>query len=148
MAVVWSSHLRAVRGAAKGYSGTIHLMYGGCGWSADEEPYDGEKLGQGFVRIVPGAFEIRTGGEATLVARYETGQLERAVVLRVMWGLLEPPVRLTFTDGMSYDIMLDHAGPMGLLPIRWRELDTFIADIRAALGSCDAAEQTRNGALS
>lgn len=140
MAVVWSHHLRAVRVAARGWSGTIHLMYGGCGWTADEEPHDGEKFGQGFVRIVPGELEIRTGGEAKLVVRYEAGHLERAVALRVMWGLLEPPVRLTFTDGMSYDIMLDHAGPRGLLPIRRSELEKFIADARAALGSSDAAD--------
>lgn len=135
----WSNHLRVVQRAARGFNGVTYLMFGGCNWTAGQEPYDGGKFGQGFVRIGPGELEIRTGGEAKLVARYEAGQLERAVALRVMWGLLEPPVRLTFTDGMSYDVMLDHAGPRGLLPIRRRELEKFIADTRAALGPSDAA---------
>lgn len=141
MAVVWPNHLRAVRRAASVYSGTIHLMHGGCGWSADEEPHDGARIGQGFVRIAPGVLEIRTGGEAKLVARYTTGQLERAVVLRVMWGLLEPPIRIWFTDGMTYDLMLDHAGPRGLLPLRRSYLGDFITDIRAALGYSGGASK-------
>jgi hypothetical protein len=129
----WSIHLRKVRRAARDFDGVTYLIFGGCRWEATKEPYEGEKIRQGFVRVYPGSIEIRTGGEAKLSARYETAQLVSAVRLRVMWGLMDPVVRLRFADGMGYDITLDHAGPRGILPLRRRHAEAFIANVRAAL---------------
>lgn len=53
---------------------------------------------------------------------------------RLLPGTLEPPIRISFTDGMTYDLMLDHAGPRGLLPRRRSYLRDFITDIQVALG--------------
>lgn len=131
----WSNHLRAVRRAARQLSGVSFVMLGVCRWAAGVEPHEGEKIGAGFVRILPGLLEIRTGSNATIVAEYSSGQLERAVTLRVMKGFLDPVARLAFTDGTTYDISVSPAGPRGILPIRQRHVERFVDAVRTALDS-------------
>lgn len=132
-AFAWSNHLREIRRAARQFDGVAYLIAGAYRWAPGKELTAGEKLKQGFMRVKPGLVEFHTGREARIIATYTSGQLARAVILRVMRGMLEPVVRLTFTDGMTYDILLDHAGPEGLLPLRRKHLEEFIADVRSAL---------------
>ncbi len=130
---IWSNHLRAVRRAARELSGVSFVMLGVCRWAAGVQPHEGEKIGEGFVRILPGLLEIRTGSNATVVAEYSSGQLERAVALRVMKGFLDPVARLAFTDGTTYDISVSLPGTRGFLPIRRRYVDRFVDAARTAL---------------
>lgn len=132
---IWSNHLRAVRRAAQELSGVSFVMLGARRWAAGVEPHEGERIGEGFVRILPGLLEIRAGGAATVVAEYSSGQLERAVTLRVLRGFLDPVARLVFTDGTIYDISVSPAGPRGFLPIRRRHVERFVDAVRAALDS-------------
>lgn len=46
-------------------------MLGARRWAAGVEPHEGERIGEGFVRILPGLLEIRAGGAATVVAEYD-----------------------------------------------------------------------------
>lgn len=130
----WSNHLRAVRRAAQGLSGVSLVMLGARRWTAEGEPHEGEKIGEGFVCILPGLLEIRTGSAATVVAEYSSGQLERAVTLRVMRGFLDPVARLAFTDGTTCDISVSPAGPRGLLPIRQHYVERLIDAVRTLIG--------------
>ncbi|UIN30344.1 hypothetical protein [Microbacterium binotii] len=130
----WSNHLRAVRRAARELSGVSFVMLGARRWAAGVEPHEGEKIGEGFVRILPGLLEIRSGRTATVIAEYSSGQLERAVTLRVMRGFLDPVARLAFTDGSTYDISVNPAGPRGFLPIRQRYVERFVDAVRTLLG--------------
>jgi hypothetical protein len=108
-------------------------MLGARRWTAGVQPHEGEEIAEGFVRILPGLIEIRTGSNATIVAEYSSGQLERAVTLRVMRGFLDPVARLAFTDGTTYDISVSHSGPRGFLSIRQRHVERFVDAVRTAL---------------
>jgi hypothetical protein len=129
----WGNHLRAVRRAAEELSGVSFVMLGARRWTAGVQPHEGEEIAEGFVRILPGLIEIRTGSNATIVAEYSSGQLERAVTLRVMRGFLDPVARLAFTDGTTYDISVSHSGPRGFLSIRQRHVERFVDAVRTAL---------------
>jgi hypothetical protein len=129
----WGNHLRAVRRAAQELSGVSFIMLGARRWAAGVEPHEGEKIGEGFVRILPALLEIRVGRTASVVAEYTSGQLERAVALRVMKGFMDPVARLVFTDGTTYDIAVSRPGPRGFLPIRQRYVETFADAVRTSL---------------
>jgi hypothetical protein len=129
----WSNHLRTVRRAAQELSGVSFIMLGARRWTTGVQPHEGEEIAEGFVRILPGLLEIRTGEDATIAAEYASGQLERAVALRVMKGFMDPVARLAFADGITYDISVSHSGPRGLLPIRQRYVETFADAVRTAL---------------
>lgn len=137
---IWSNHLRAVRRAAQELSGVSFVMLGARRWAAGVEPHEGEQIGEGFVRILPGLVEIRTGSNAIIVAEYSSGHLERAVTLRVLRGLLDPVARLAFTDGTTYDISVSHSGPRGFLPIRRRDVERLIDAAQMALGRPGAGQ--------
>jgi hypothetical protein len=47
--------------------------------------------------------------------------------------LYVPVARLSFTDGMTYDIRLDDAGPKGRLALGKNRLHEFVADVRTTL---------------
>lgn len=132
-AYFWSNHLRAIHRVAQEFDGVTYLFYGAYKWAVSDELGKGEKLGQGFVRLKPGALEIRTGLDAQIVVTYSSGQLAHATVLRVMGGFLEPVARLAFTDSMTYDIRLDEAGPKGRLALGRNRLHEFVAEVRTTL---------------
>jgi hypothetical protein len=129
----WSNHLRAVRRAAQELSGVSFIMLGARRWTTGVEPHEGEEIAEGFVRILPALLEIRVGRTASVVAEYTSGQLERAVALRVMKGFMDPVARLVFTDGTTYDIAVSRPGPRGFLPIRQRYVETFADAVRTSL---------------
>lgn len=132
-AYFWSTHLRAIQRVARQFDGVKYLFFGAYKWAASDELGKGQKIDQGFILLKPGVVEIRTGRDARMVATYSPGQLKYAAVLRVMGGFLEPVARLAFTDGMTYDIRLDEAGPKGRLALGTNRLHEFVADVRAAL---------------
>lgn len=132
-AFFWSNHLRAIQRVALEFDGVKYLFYGAYKWAPSDELGKGEKLGQGLVRVKPGVLEIRTGGDARVVATYLPDQLARATVLRVVGGVLEPVARLAFIDGTTYDLRLDEAGPKGRLALGKNRLHEFVADARTTL---------------
>ncbi len=132
-AFLWWNHLRAIRRVARQFDGVKYLFFGAYRWAVSDELGKGQKIEQGFILLKPGVLEVRTGVNARTIATYSSGQLAHAAVLRVMGGFMEPVARLAFTDGMTYDIRLDEAGPKGRLALGRNRLHEFVADVRTTL---------------
>jgi hypothetical protein len=132
-AFLWSNHLHAIQRVARQFDRLKYLFYGAYRWAESDKLGKGQKIEQGFMILTPGMLEIRTGLDARIVVTYSSGQLAHATVLRVMGGFMEPVARLSFTDGMTYEIRLDDAGPKGRLALGKNRLHEFVADVRTTL---------------